>query len=340
MGHLDHRTAEVAHVGLGRLAQSGPQPHAGPMGNDAGPVTVTSDSTATEVQAFDFARPGRLTRERARLIQVALDEVAREATDALRLWIDGIEVSAGEVEERAVGDLISGVADHAAVYLPNRAERALAITENDLATTLVMTLLGGPALDEPLERGLTPLETEVLDLVLLPLLECISRVLGLGPVEIEVHESDPKAVNFIDSRELMLGIPFTLSNEEFSGQLWVVLTPSSFQSFTMELERRQAGRRGTPRPVDRSRNERTVERVTVPVVCGFLPVRVPARELAVLQPGDVLRTGQSTARDLVFTVGDRPVFAARPGQRGLRLVAEVIAVLNATTPTGPLGGTP
>lgn len=304
-------------------------------------MNATGDEIVEDVlAAFDFARPGRLTRERARLIQVALDEVAREATEALRLWVDGIEVEAGEVEERAVGDLINGVADHAALYFPNRAERGLVITEMPLAVSLVLTLLGGPPNDDNPDRSLTHLETEVLDLILGPLLQCITSVLSLGPIEIEVHESDPTAVNFIDERELMLGIPFTLSNDVFSGQMWVVLTPGSFQPFTIELERRQAGRRSSSRPVDRSRNEAALERVPVPVVCGFLPVRVPAKELAFLQPGDVLRTGQPTTRDLVFTVGGSPMFGARAGQRGQRLVAEVISVLSPNNARSSYGGNP
>jgi flagellar motor switch protein FliM len=301
-------------------------------------VSTTVEAGETALVPFDFARPGRLTRERARLIQVALDEVAREATEALRLWVDGIAVEAGEVEERAVGDLINGVADHTAVFFPHRAERGLVITEMPLAVALVLTLLGGPPQDPNLDRPLTHLETEVLDLVLRPMLQCISTVLKLGPVEVEVHESDPTAVNFIDERELMLGIPFTLGNEDFSGRMWVVLTPGSFQPFTIELERRQAGRRSSLRPVDRDRNEAALQRVPVPVICGFPPVRVPARELATLQPGDVLRTGQPTTRDLVFTVGGSPMFGARAGQRGLRLVAEVISVLDPNARTS-LGGT-
>ena len=64
--------------------------------------------------------------------------------------------------------------------------------------------------------------------------------------------------------------------------------------------------------------------VAVPVVCGFPAVRVPARELALLAPGDVLRTGHPTNRDLVVTVGGAPLYTARAGQRGLRLVAEIV----------------
>jgi flagellar motor switch protein FliM len=304
-------------------------------------AVTTPEESETEPAAFDFARPGRLTRERARLIQSALDEVARQASDVLRLWIEGVQIEAGEVEERAAGDLIGVMADHVLLSLPLRAERGLLITEMALAHGLMLNLLGGPPPPETTEfRPMTHLETELLDLVLVPLLECISSVLRLGSIEIEVHESDPEAVNFIDERELMLAIPFNLSTERFSGTVRVVLPPGSFQPFMLEQERSQAGRRSATRPGNRARNEAALQSVHVPVVCGFLPIRVPARELAMLQPGDVLRTGQPTSRDLVFLVGDKPVFGARAGQRGQRLVGEVISVLAPTNPTRWFGGTP
>lgn len=304
------------------------------------PVESGPADAPTEPTTFDFARPGRLTRERARLIQVALDEVARQTTDALRLWIEGIRVDAGEVEQRTVGDLVSGPVDHAVISLADRGERGVVITEMPLAVSLVLGMLGGAPRSDSANRALTRVETEVLDLVLVRLMERLSSVLSLGAFQIDVHESDPNAVNFIDERELMMGIPFTLSNDRFSGRLWVVLTSGSFQPFTLEQERRQAGRVLASRPADRSRNEALIQRVTVPVVCGFAPVRVPARELAFLQPGDVLRTGQATSRDLVFTVGGSPLFAARAGQRGLRLVAEVVSVLGPVNPNAISGGTP
>lgn len=311
-----------------------------PTAADEAPSSPAPPSEApAEATTFDFARPGRLTRERARLIQVALDEVARQATDALRLWIEGIRVEAGDVEQRTVGDLVEGVVDHAVISLTDRGERGVVITEMPLAVSLVLSLLGGVPRGNGEVRPLTRLETEVLDLVLIRFMECVSSVLYLGSFEIDVHESDPNAVNFIDERELMMGIPFTLTNDRFTGRLWVVLTSGSFQPFALEQQRRQAGRVLANRPADRRRNEALLQRVTVPVVCGFTPVRVPARDLAFLQPGDVLRTGQATTRDLVFTVGGSPLFGARAGQRGLRLVGEVISVLGPIDPTSLNGGT-
>lgn len=289
---------------------------------------------------FDFGRPGRLTRERARLVQQALDEVARQATDALRLWVDGIRVEAGDVEQRTVGDLVSGPVDYAVISLPERAERSLLVTELPLAASLVLALLGGPPRPAPEGRNLTALETEVLDLVLARVLASVTSVLLLGPIDVEMHSSDPQILNFIDERELMLCIPFTVRTEGFSGRLWVVLSSGSFQPFALEQQRRQATRVPANRPSDRRRNEALLQRVTVPVVCGFAPVRVAARELASLQPGDVLRTGQPITRDLVLTVGGSPLFGARPGQRGMRLVGEVVSILAPINPSTWQGGTP
>lgn len=302
---------------------------------DGGDPTGPANQPAT----VDFARPGLLTRQRARLLQHALDDIAREATDALRFWLPDVRVEPGEVEQRTLADLAGGDVHLVGIELPQRVDRGLVILELPLAASLVLFLLGSPAATTG-DRPLTPLETDVLDLVLNPLLDCVGPVLSLGAVEIGVHTSDLEQVSFVDDRELVVGVPFELTSDRSTGRLWIVLTSSALQPFTVEQEERRARQAHAGPEADRRRNEALVQRVTVPVVCGFPAVRVPAHELGTLQPGDVLRTGHATSRDLVLSVGGSAVFAARVGQRGQRLVGEVIGVLdptNHTTPT-PRGG--
>lgn len=299
----------------------------------------SAERQAIEAATFDFAGSGRLTRQRARLLQAALDEVAREATDVLRLWVDGLRVKAGDVEQRTVSDLLAGVVDHAVLTLPDRVDQGLLVTELALARSLVLTLLGGRGADDGPDRPLTAIETEVLDLVLVRLLECLASVLSLGPVHLGVHQFDPDAATAFDGRELMLGIPFHLTSDHFAGRVWVVLGAAALQGFLSEHERHQAPHPPTTRPQDRIRTEAVLHGVTVPVVCGFPSLRVPAGELALLQPGDVLRTGQPTGRSLVVTVGGSPLYGARAGHRGQRLVAEIVFTLANRSQPHP-GGTP
>ncbi|MEL7156772.1 MAG: FliM/FliN family flagellar motor switch protein, partial [Actinomycetota bacterium] len=66
-----------------------------------------------------------------------------------------------------------------------------------------------------------------------------------------------------------------------------------------------------------------VRYVPVELIVGFDSIRVPARILADLQEGDVLRTGQLISQSLVARVGTERVFSVRAAQQGQRLVAEV-----------------
>ncbi|MEL6984477.1 MAG: FliM/FliN family flagellar motor C-terminal domain-containing protein, partial [Actinomycetota bacterium] len=59
------------------------------------------------------------------------------------------------------------------------------------------------------------------------------------------------------------------------------------------------------------------------LIAGFEPLQVPARQLADLQIGDVIRTRQSVSRPLVARVGGERLFHIRAAQRGQRLVAEL-----------------
>jgi flagellar motor switch protein FliM len=292
--------------------------------------------TGEQPLPFDTASSGRLSRQRARLVRCLLDGVARQATDELRLWLDGLRVEAGDVEQRTVADHLDGAVDHAEVVLVERGERGLVVTELDLARSLVLSMLGGSPDDDRPARPLTPLEADVLDLLLVRLVERVGASFEVGPIEVGEHGTD-RSASSLDDGDVLVGIPFRFSTTRSSGQVWVALPAGALQAPVADPERRHAGRPTPCRPTDRRRTEAVLHDVTVPVVCGFGVVRVRAGELAVLAPGDVVRTGHPTTRDLVLTVGGTPLYAARAGQRGLRLVAEI---LGPSTPRPLPGGTP
>ncbi len=91
------------------------------------------------------------------------------------------------------------------------------------------------------------------------------------------------------------------------------------------IDRQINGQRRNESPIG-SAAAAALQRVVVPVVVGFAGIRVPAMDMANLHPGDVLRTGQSLGRQLVASVGNQPVFTVKAGQRGERLVAEVLSL--------------
>lgn len=103
----------------------------------------------------------------------------------------------------------------------------------------------------------------------------------------------------------------------------VAMSASQLQTYSEEVDRRIAGLLASKDDEPNPQIMRAVQPVVVELIAGFEPLQVPARQLADLQIGDVIRTRQSISRPLIARVGGERLFHIRAAQRGQRLVAEL-----------------
>lgn len=334
-------------------------PSASERRSTAGERRSTADkqrSTARETKAHDFGVSGSwLNGDRSAAFQQALSEMARAAGDVLEHWTAAIEVEPTELDTISLASLPTGAgpsepspapasdpaddanatADEAPaeaavssvhiveMALDESGQTAFLLFDTALALSIVTLMLGGNGDPGP-TRPLTPLESGLVSDLALALSERFAAELRLGPVRIKGHHSDRSTLRDGTSETLM-SFGLHMAHAKAEGACRLVVSPLSLQVQMEIIDRRINGRRRTT-STPGAAAAAALQPVVVPVVIGFAAIRVPAMDMANLHPGDLLRTGQSLGRQLIASVGDAPVFTVKAGQRGDRLVAEVLSI--------------
>lgn len=268
-----------------------------------------------------------LTPERSEQFERTAGAMATKLEDELSRWLGEATVVPGALEQAAgVADLDLDECDLALLKSPFAPGFGLLTTDLPLALSMVTVLCGGPGGEVSDVRPLSRLEVGVIDLILQPLANLLVDMFFLGSWELGSHVTSSGGLPPVTPGEAVVMMPFRVTAAKTEGDIRVVLTSSQLQNYLVGVDRALAGQQ-TIRDEPCVEIVRAVRPVPVELVAGFDVMRVPARELAGLQVGDIIRTNQSVSRPLVARVGEERLFHFRPGQQGQRLVAEVTGLI-------------
>ena len=289
----------------------------------AGPA-ASGSSGKGEPQPHDFTVAGSwLNGGRSEAFQQSLHDAVRITEDVLELWTSRVNVEADAVATITLARLAEESLHYVEFELDESGQSAFLMFDTRMALSIATLMMGGNG-DPGETRALTSLEAGLLCDLALAMCEQFARELHLGPVRFKAHHSDQTTMRD-GVTDVVMSFLFNLANSKASGTCRLAVSPLSLQAHMEIIDRRINGRRRSETPSG-SAASAALRPVVVPVIVGFACIRVPAIDMASLQPGDVLRTGQSLGRQLVASVGNAPVFTVKAGQRGDRLVAEVLSV--------------
>jgi flagellar motor switch protein FliM len=287
-----------------------------------------------EPVTYDFRRPIQLSREHARLLQVAFDSFARQAstvfTSALRTVCT---VQVGAVEQCSYGEYVDSLG--ASTYLTMISADPVpgtGVIELPVPTIMLCLdhMLGGPGGTAQPDRPLTEIEGAVarglVERLLGELRYSLEELVTLEPAVLGVEYS-PQFAQAAGTADVMLVARCEVRIGEGTHRLTVSLP---FSGLLPHLVRASA-----PSPVsDRERAQRRhaasllqqqFHDVPVEVRMTFRRTPVSPEQISGLRVGDVLRLAHPSAAPLDLAV-DGAVFAhATPGTHGRRLAARVVA---------------
>ncbi len=284
-------------------------------------ASPAGETTGAERPLFEARR---LTAERAALYQRSADALAATIEEELGKWLSDITVQAGPIEESTLRAVASDELDVAVIEVREQLSSALMVTDRSLAAGLVTLLCGGMGSGEPEERALTRLDIGVVDILLAPLVDLFADTFRTGECVIVGHVSETFVLPDLPP-EPAITIPMQITRQQLEGRILVAFSISQLQTFNETVDRRLAGQSSSARATRNQAAATAVLPVPVDIVVGFDNLRVPAGDLADLEVGDVLRLRQSVATELVARVGAERLFSVRPGQKGQRLVAEILS---------------
>lgn len=289
---------------------------------------------------YDFRRPIQLSREHQRVLQVAFDSFARQATTVFTSALRSIcSVTLLKIDQRSYAEYVDS--------LPTTSYLTLFTTEPmpgrgllDLPLNAVMAcvdhMLGGPGDASQPQRPLTDIESGIVrghvDRLLGEMRYCLETIVPVDP-QVTGVEYNPQFAQVAGAGDVMVVIELELRIDDRAHRMTICLP---FTGLHPHLAAAAApapvsGRERALRAEAAVMLQRSFEEVPVDVAVRFRSSRVDPASLVDLRVGDVLRLVHPAAAPLDVTVGEQLFAHATAGSHGTRLAALVVATVSSPT---------
>ena len=290
--------------------------------------TPEDSAAAAEPQSFDFRRTDRIPKEQFEHIRFVHDQFAKELSSGLTVSLGvAATVSVSELEQVSFGELVSRL-EPTGCFLelnidPMQAGGVLAL-DAGLAFAVLELLLGSKGGESlPMERELTDIEKNVLDLVFQAVLENYGTAWSiLAPIRFTIDKlrQQPQQLEGMGDHEPLILATLEIALDSFSSKLRVGFPSLVAQMILRGREQPQAEEEGGDPPVspeDRMRQILAAVPLTLEVRLDGGSVLV--RNFASLKPGDVIALGAPIDQPVGCLVNDRPKFKGRVSSNGTKI---------------------
>lgn len=291
----------------------------------------SSNNTAkTEVRArvvpYSFASAGQISNEQLRAISMLNDLFARNLTHNLAAWLrTRFQVNLVSAEQIPFNEFLLRVPEIsyvASVRLEPSGAVSVLQLDLSLAPPIVDLLLGGDGKEGPLREP-----TDIEESILASVAEIICRELTAAwqPVglsfQFERRQMQTQVARLLSVTEKTLSLSFEIRMPHSSGMLNLafpaVVANTILRRLTTDWGRRTHGGNA------RGRMATAVRRVKLGCSLQLPTVRVHARELENLVPGQVLRLNMAANTLPVLCMAGQPMHEAAAIRQGLLRVARI-----------------
>jgi flagellar motor switch protein FliM len=337
----DPRSAaeSAAEAPVGTPAEASPPPPsvATPFAPPAaGPASASSSvggrSRRGEPRTYDFRRPTKLSRDHVRVLQVAQEAFARQATTILTTFLRaGARLELVGIEQFSYDDYL--------VTLPNPvfittftleplAGKGMLAYPLDMAMAIVDHMLGGSGAAEQPSRPMTAMESSITNHLLGRLLDefaaSFATITEIQPA-LNGFEYNPQLAQAASGSDTVMVATFAMAVGTREGEATLVLPFSSFAqalnnaaspqlSETALAKRKRAAEALTAR----------LNLVPVDVSVRFAPLTVSSADLLSLAVGDVLLLRHPPDAPLEVTTNDVTFAYAIASNHRRRLAASIV----------------
>jgi flagellar motor switch protein FliM len=289
-------------------------------------VSRRTESNST-ITAYNFGRAGQISNEQLRAISMLNDLFARNLTHNLAAWLRcRFQVNLVSAEQIPFSEFLMRIPEISYVTSVRLEPLgALSVLQLDLALAppIIDLLLGGEGKEGPL-RELTDIEEAILG----SMVEIICRELtaawqsvGLS-FKFEKRQMQTQIARIMSVNEKTLCLSFEVRMPQGSGLLNLAF-PAVVANTILRRLTSDWGRRRRHAPQSRARLEAVTRNIRLGGALQLPSVRIPAREIEALRPGQILRLGLSAAVPAEWRVGGQRLAAAEPLQHGTHRAARV-----------------
>jgi flagellar motor switch protein FliM len=310
-----------------------PQPAA--AAKAAKPATAAGPSRTSrrgEPRTYDFRRPTKLSREHVRVLQIAQENFARQATTVLTTLLrTGARMELAGIEQFSYDDYLAtlqGPVFLATFTLEPLAGKGMLAYPLDMAMAGVDHMLGGSGAAQQPNRAMTAMETTITTHLLTRLLDEFATALStLTELQPELHsiEYNPQLAQAAAGSDTVMVATYAMAIGKREGEATLVLP---FSSFAPALNRAASPQLSESALRKRQRAaEALAERINlvpVDVSVRFAPLSVSSEDLLSLAAGDVLLLRHPRDAPLEVTTNDTTFAYAIASNHRRRLAAAIV----------------
>jgi flagellar motor switch protein FliM len=288
------------------------------------------------VVLYNVRRPDRVSKDQIRSLHFLHDRFARNVATAMSAYLRSVtDVSILSVEQFTYAEFLTSLPDPTAFYAlaiqPIDALCALEMNPN-VAFTMIDRMLGGQGRGPAPTRALTEIEQNVIDaivkLICDNLTETWHQIIDVQ-FKISGRETRPQMLQVSAPNEIVVMLGFDVRIGEARGMLNVCVPASVIESAGASFTQTGHRTRREPTASDRRHLRDSLSRVKLRVTAN-LDTTLPARELLVLAPGEVVSLGHLLRDPLEIRVQDSSKFTGRlivrEGQAAVRVEASTVPV--------------
>jgi flagellar motor switch protein FliM len=278
---------------------------------------------------YDFRRPTKLSREHARVLQVAWETFASRMTTLLTSGLRQVcRVQVGEIGQQTYDEYINGLPNPTILLplalppLPGMATLQLSVP---VAMAAIDHMLGGPGDEQPM-RPLTDIETTLfrglLDQFMSVLRYSLEPIVAVQP-EVGAIEYTPQFLQAAPATDPMIVGDFELSIGRETCRMTISIPLASMLPRLVAL-RPQTEAPPRPAPDTSKKVLASLSGAPVEVAVRFRPARIDSARLLSLGVGDVVKLEHPVEAPLWVEAGDTRILSAVAGRSGNRLAALIV----------------
>ena len=312
--------------------ETGPAPHGGAAQAPAAAPVSSTRSRRGEPRTYDFRRPTKLSREHVRVMQIAQEAFARQATTILTTVLRaGARLELVSIEQFSYDDYVKTLPDPVFITtftLEPLAGKGMLAYPLDIAMAIVDHMLGGSGAAAQPARPMTAMETSITTHLLERLLHefavSFETITELQPV-MTGFEYNPQLAQAASGSDTVMVANFAMAVGAREGEATLVLPFSSFaQSLNNAASPQLSESALRKRKKAAEALAARLNLVPVDVSVRFAPLSVSSADLLSLAVGDVLLLRHPRDSPLEVTTNDTTFAYAIASNHRRRLAASIV----------------
>lgn len=290
--------------------------------------------------AYDFRRPERVSKEQLKGLQSLFEALGRELSIALPPFLRTVvRVDLLSIDQLTYDEFILSVSRPTSLAVINMAPlegNAVIELSPSLVFPVVDRVLGGKGgmLDE--SRELTEIENRIVHRIVLMILECLHRAwaqLVEFKMTVVSQESDPLIVQIVAGSDMVILVGYEVHIGDAMGSMNLCI-PLIFLNPLLDQITKQTRfvrkKNVALAAQTRARIAQTLRQTTAPVEAILGKAELNLKDIAQLQPGDVVQLDAEVSEPIRIEVGGVERFRAIAGRRGNRSAVQVVALVRPT----------